>query len=295
VNEPSSTRLGWLALLAGAAGIGLAPIFVRVSEVGPGATAFYRVLLALPFMWWGTWRERQRPAALPPPAGRSDFGLLALAGLLFALDLALWHWSIRLTSVANATLLANTAVIFVTLGAWWWFGERVTGVFFAALVLALAGVALLAGASWELSRRHLAGDVVAVVAAMFYGGYQLCVARLRRRFATAPVLWWSGLTCAPVLLALALAAGEPLWAETARGWLVLAGLALVSQVGGQGLIAYGFRHLRAPLASLTLLFQPVTAAVCAWWLLGEGLSAAQWLGGAVVMLAIALASRARAT
>jgi drug/metabolite transporter (DMT)-like permease len=291
VSGPHSTRLGFLALLAGATGIGFAPIFVRVSEVGPSATAFYRVLLALPLLWCWARLEQRGPDATPPPATRCDFLLLALAGSLFALDLALWHWAIKLTSVANSTLLANTAVLFVTLGAWVFFGERIHGSFLLALALGFVGVALLAGASLQLSTQHLAGDAVAVAAAMFYGGYQLCVARLRRRFSTAPVMLWSGLACAPVLLGVAAASGEQLLAATTRGWLVLASLALVSQVAGQSLIAYGFKHLRAAHASLTLLFQPVTAALFAWWLLGESLRWQQWLGGAVVLAAIALASR----
>jgi drug/metabolite transporter (DMT)-like permease len=294
VNEPHSTRLGFLALLAGATGIGFAPVFVRVSETGPSATAFYRVLLALPLLWCWARLEQRGPAATPPPATRRDFLLLALAGLLFALDLALWHWSIKLTSVANSTLLANTAALFVTLGAWLFFGERAGGRFLVALALAFGGVALLAGASFQLSTQHLAGDAVAVGAAMFYGGYQLCVARLRRRFSTASVMFWSGMACAPVLLAIAAASGEELLAKSARGWLVLLGLALISQVAGQSLIAYGFKHLRASHASLTLLFQPVMAALFAWGLLGESLRWEQWLGGAVVLAGIALASRARA-
>jgi drug/metabolite transporter (DMT)-like permease len=287
-------RLGFLALVAGAAGIATAPIFVRLSEAGPSATAGHRVLLALPFLACWASLERRDPNAPPPPRARRDFLFLALAGLLFALDLALWHWAIKLTSVANSTLLANTAALFVTLGAWLCFGERIHGRFLLALVLAFGGMALLAGASFQFSSRHLLGDALAVGAAMFYGGYQLCVARLRRRFSTAPIMVWSGLACAPVLFALAAASRETLVAETPHGWLVLAGLALISQVAGQSLIAYGFKHLRASFASLTLLFQPVVATGLAWGLFDERLRWQQWLGGAVVLGAIALASRTRA-
>lgn len=52
---------------------------------------------------------------------------LIAAGLFFAGDLAVWHWSIMLTSVTNATLLANWAPIFVTLAVWLLWGERPTG------------------------------------------------------------------------------------------------------------------------------------------------------------------------
>jgi drug/metabolite transporter (DMT)-like permease len=67
---------------------------------------------------------------------------------------------------------------------------------------------------------------------------------------------------------------------------VLVGLALVSQVAGQGLIAWGMAHLPASFSSVSLLLQPVAAAVFAWAILGEAFGALQALGGAVVLAGI---------
>ncbi|MBI3882530.1 MAG: DMT family transporter [Verrucomicrobia bacterium] len=287
----TASRLGFLALLAGATGIALAPIFVRVSETGPVATGFHRVFLALPFLWLWTLAEQRQPAPPPKPSARRDLLLLALAGVLFAADLALWHLSIKLTSVANSTLFANVAPLFVALGARALFGDRIAPVFLVSLALALAGAAMLLGASFQMSPAHLAGDGLAVLAAMFYAGYQLAVSGLRRRFSTAPIMFWSGLACAPAMLLIALLAHEQILAASPRGWFMLGGLALTAQVFGQTLIAYGFKHLPASLASLTLLFQPVMAALFAWLLLGEKIGALQLLGGVVVLSAIALARR----
>ncbi|HEY6169788.1 MAG TPA: DMT family transporter [Verrucomicrobiae bacterium] len=292
MHAPHTPRLGFAALLAGATGIAFAPIFVRVSETGPSATAFYRIAFALPLLWLWMRTERGNEPHLAQPVTRRDFALLALAGLFFAGDLAVWHWSIKLTSVANSTLLANCAPIFVTLGARMLFGERITTQFLLALVLALAGAAVLVGASFQLSARHLAGDALGVATAVFYAAYMLSIKRLRERFSTATIMTWTGLSCAPTLLVVAAVSREQLVATTAHGWILLAGLALISQVGGQTLIAYGFKHLTASLASLSLLFQPVMATLFAWMLLGEPLRPLQFIGGAVVLIAITLASRA---
>src|SRR5262245_14598683 len=101
--------LALLSLFAGAACIGTSALFVKVSEAGPVSTAFWRVFVALPFLWvWAWWASR---SAQVPDTG--SLGLLFAAGFFFAGDLAVWHWSIVLTSVANATLLANVAPIFV--------------------------------------------------------------------------------------------------------------------------------------------------------------------------------------
>ena len=71
----------------------------------------------------------------------------------------------------------------------------------------------------------------------------------------------------------------------------LAGLALIPHIAGQSLIAYGFAHLPAAFSSVSLLLQPVLAAIYAWALLGETVGPAQMLGGLVVLAGIYLAMR----
>jgi drug/metabolite transporter (DMT)-like permease len=136
-----------VALLAGAVFIALSPLFVRLAldaGVGPTAAAFWRVALALPVLWmvYGlNLYGLKRGPRLHRYSGK--WALLIAAGLAFAGDLAFWHKSIQLTSVANATLLANLASIFVTLAAWLFLRQRPSALFVAGLGAALAGVALL--------------------------------------------------------------------------------------------------------------------------------------------------------
>ncbi|MHC5209406.1 MAG: DMT family transporter [Planctomycetota bacterium] len=285
------------ALLLGAAGIAFAPIFVRLSETGPMATGFWRMALSVPVLAAIAGWQRARDARETNPtrgehmAQRAGPTLLA-AGLFFAGDLALWHLSIGFTSVANATLLPNLAPVFVTLGGWWFLRQRVTWRFGVALAVALAGVWTLVGASADQGGSRVEGDLLGVGTAVFYAGYILCVARLRGRRGAASILWATGATACLPLLGLALLADEVLLPATPRGWLVLVGLALVSQVAGQGLIAYALAHLPAAFSSLTLLIQPVCAALLAWWLLSETLGPRQALGGVVVLAGVVLARRA---
>ena len=277
------------ALLAGAAAIGASALFVKVSEAGPVATAFWRVALALPFLWaWAAWETRGKLAA----SFAADRGTLIAAGLLFAGDLAVWHWSIVLTSVANATLLANLAPIFVALAAWLLFHRRPTGRFAAGLLTALAGTAALIGGDFHLGGKELAGDGLGVVTAMFYAAYQLAVTRLRAAASTATVMAWSGLVTAAVLLPLALVSGEQILPHTAAGWAKLVGLAVISQVAGQSLIAYAMAHLPATFSSTGLLLQPVVAALLAWVLLGEVLGLTEIAGAVVVLAGIRLVHQA---
>lgn len=285
----SGRGLAVAALLAGAVAIAVSPLFVKVSEAGPVATGFWRVALALPFLWaWSMIGQPERHAA----NFAADRRLMIAAGLFFAGDLAVWHWSIVLTSVANATLLANLAPIFVAFAIWMLYGKRPTPLFLAGLAAALAGVALLLGGDFRLGAKAMLGDLLGVVTAMFYAAYQLAVTRLRSRAATASIMAWTGLVTACALLPVALASGEQILPATGMGWLKLVGLALISQVAGQSLIAYAMAHLPATFSSVGLLLQPVMAAVFAWLLLGEALGGIAIAGGIVVLIGICIVHRA---
>jgi len=271
----------------GATLIGFAAICVRLADVGPTAAGFWRLALAVPVL--GALR-RLVPGASSPVPRHPDArtSLLWLAGLSFAIDLALWHRSIHLTSVANATLLSNLSPVFVALTLHFGFGERHAPRFWLGLVLALCGAAWLVADSLKISAGSAWGDVFAAATAVFYAGYQLIVSRQRRYFSAVDVMYRTSLAGAGVLLVLSLASGEVLWPQSSRGWAVLATLALVVHVGGQGLIAWAQAHLPASFSSVTLLVQPVAASVYAWWLFGEGFGVHQAVGGLIVLSGILL-------
>ena len=283
------------ALLAGATFIALSPIFVRealAAGVGPTAAAFWRVALAVPILWIVYGLNSWRRAHLYP--GKSF--LLLAAALAFAGDLAFWHKSVQLTSVANATLLANLASIFVTLAAWIFLRQRPTLTFLAGLGAALVGVALLVHTSLAFSSTGLVGDAAGVVTAMFYAGYLLAVKGLRDRGEnTLHLMAVTTTITAILLLPAALGTGEPMIPRSAGGWWILIGLALISHAAGQGLIAYALAHLPAAFSSVSLLFQPVMAAIFAWILLAEPLVPLQIAGGVIVLVAIYLARRGSST
>ena len=96
--EISKDRIALLALFGGATAIGFAPIFVRLSQIGPSATAFWRLTLALPALWLWAMLEKRSGGTCCSFAS-ADYRRLLGAGLFFAGNLAVWHWSI----VANAT------------------------------------------------------------------------------------------------------------------------------------------------------------------------------------------------
>ena len=286
---PQSTAAAVTALVFGAIAIGFAPVLVRLSSAGPVATAFWRITIALAVLAPVCVLRRSSP----PVAGRARgvASTLALAGVFFAADLSLWHWALLRTSVANATFLSNLAPVFVACAGWLLFRGRVGGALLLGLAVAMPGAMMLVRGNAVLSATSIAGDGLAMLSALSYAGYLLTVKRGRRHVSALELLVGSGVVTAPLLLALALAAGERVLPHDARGWLVVVALGLVCQVAGQGLIAHGMDRLSAAFSSLVLLVQPLCAALLGWVVLGEPLTALQALGGALVVLGVSLARR----
>jgi drug/metabolite transporter (DMT)-like permease len=304
-RERDHTEFGALiALFAGALSTGGAGILVRLSETGPTATAFWRGCIALPLL--AVWALLERPAqrdgdGKPEQGPRSgnvarlfssfrDPGFL-LAGALFAGDLALWHWSLVLTSIAASTLEASLAPIVVAFIAWLRWRERPSAGFVGATVLALIGMVLIVSPKFGQGGSAFLGDAFGLGTACFFAAYILAVARLRARYGTGIVMFNSTVVFTVLLLPLALT--QKFLPDTLWGWATLAGCALAAQVLGQGLIAYALAHLRPTFSSLGLLIQTLGAATSAWLVLGERFSAIQMVGGVVIVGAIALARSAR--
>ena len=282
------TRVAFLCLLAGGCAIAFAPIFVRLADTGPVASAFWRCALAVPVLW--VWVFSKNGVRFTFPRGKANltpFLPLFLAGIFFAGDLGVWHFSILYTSVANATVLANLAPIFVTLAGWLFWRRKVTRTFLIGMSVAIAGMFVLVGPNFAAGGRPLVGDALGALTAVFYAGYFLAIKTARdARASTARLMAWSTTITAIVLLPIALLMPQPFLPASAAGWWVLAGLALISQVLGQGLIAYAFAHLPASLSSVSLLIQPVMAALFAWALFGEAIGLAQFAGAVIVLAGI---------
>ncbi len=290
-RPPAAEVPALAALFTGALAIGSSGIFVRLSETGPTATAFWRGAIALPFLLvWVLLERRHRAAAGQTTASWRD-PLFLWAGVFFTGDLALWHWSLLLTSIAASTLEANCAPLLVTLFAWMLWGERPRLGFVLSLVLAFTGMMLMLAPKLGGGGHGMLGDALGLGTACFYAAYIMVVARLRQRHDTGIVMFASTLVFTVLLLPIALT--QKFLPDTTHGWWLLIGCALSAQVVGQSLIAYALAHLPATFSAVGLYAQVIAAAGYAWVLLGERLSPIQLLGGATVMLAIAFARNAR--
>jgi drug/metabolite transporter (DMT)-like permease len=274
------------ALCLGAVAMGISPIFVRfaAADVGPFASAFWRVALSLPVLY--AWM-RVEAARAPTGPGRTSFGRASvLAGLAFAGDLFFWHLSILGTTVANATFLATTAPLFVVLIVWLVLKQRVSRGTVLGLMLCLLGGAALVGQSLQADPARLRGDLYGIATAFFFGLYFLAVDRARETAGAAQVTFESGVVTSAVLLVVALLLDTRILPQTWEGTTALAAMAFISHAGGQGLLVIALGRLPPVFSSLVIYLEALAAALFGWLILNEALTPVQSLGGALILVGI---------
>ncbi len=288
ISKAAAPRGGVLApiaaLVAGAFAMGASPIFVRLADVGPFTSAFWRVALALPLLYAWT-----RAADGPAPAAKRFAKPAILSGLAFAGDLFFWHLAIVHTSVANATFFATCAPIWVVLFGWLLFREKVEASVLVGLGLCLAGGAALLAQSFQLKPAGALGDLFGVATGVFFGLYFLAVKAARQTTSAARLTLEATVVTAAILFVVALVAERSMLPHTLRGLAALLAVAWISHVGGQGLLSIALGRLPAAFSSLVIFLEAIAAAGFAWLILGEPVSAVQALGGLAILAGIYVA------
>ncbi len=272
----------------GAIAMGVSPVFVRIAEIGPFASAFWRVFLALPvLLLWAVWEARR--AGLPLSALWSFDRSIVLCGIFFAGDLFFWHLAILQTTIANATLLSCLAPVWVALLSGAFIGEKVGPNVFLGLGLCLLGAALLIGSSFQVDPNRLIGDIYGMCTSVFFGLYFLAVRVARRKHGAAATTLMGATITAPILLFAAVVAGQGLIPQTMTGVLALLALGVVSHSGGQGLLAVALGSLSAAFSSLVIFIEALAAAFFGWLIFSEALTLLQSAGGALILAGIWIA------
>lgn len=281
MTQPKSHSLAFIALLIGNLALAGGPFLVRQSGVGPVAAGFWRLALALPFLWAIAWLFKQ-PVHFPR---RKLTIAVAIAAFFFAADLASWHAGILLTKLGNATLFGNISSFFFAAWGLWLARRLPSPVQAMALGLAAAGCGLLMWGSAELSAANLRGDLLAMLAGLLYTGYLIIVERTRGQLQPLPLLFLASLFGALFLLPAALAADERIFPTD---WTGLFALALCSQVIGQGLLVYALGHLPPLVVGVAMLTQPALSSLLGWIYYGEAFTPRDWIGAAMIVIALVL-------
>ncbi len=297
--ENKATFWAIVSLSAALLAVSLAAIFIRLSEreIGPNATVFNRLWIATVVfaVWNGAGEVRRRMSAdnVEDVEGRStytirDLMLLTAVGIVSSASLGFWAWSLTQTNVANSTVLRNLTPLFTTLGGWLLLGRRFDNRFLLGLAVAVLGAIAIGIDDLQTAGDNLAGDITALLSAMFYAANLLIAEHLRTKFPATTILMWRCFIGSVLILPLVLLAGDRVFPYSWQGWLSVIALAVICQAFGQGLLIHSLGRLSSGFVALFLLLEPVITAILAWILFSEKLSLFNWLAFSIVLVGIYL-------
>ena len=276
----------FLILAFGAVLIGFAPIFVKLSELSSSAITFYRMLLAIPFLFLLNLKLNRTFKF--KVNNKKTFLFTALASLAFTTDLTLWHYSMNITSVSNATIIVNSSPVFVAILAYIFFKEKLSKSFITSFSITYAGILGLIYFSNNYASGGIIGDIFCLIAAFFYGIYLLIIAKLGKEN-SLNIIFYTTLFCCLFSIVPMLIQGGKLIPSDSFEWINLVLLAVLCQFGGQYLITHGIGKISASEGSVGLLMQPITATILAAFLFGEILNITQIIFVLVALFGIYLA------
>lgn len=277
-----------LILFLGVLGASFSSIFVRWSAAPSLVTATGRlgwtVLLLLPSVLRSHWTELRS-------ATRRDLLMCALSGACLALHFSTWFESLKWTSIASSTVLVSTEVIFSALGFALFLHGRIPRLGAVAIAVAFAGSVVLA-LSDAGGSGALAGDLLAVLAAVAVAAYTLIGQVQRARQSTTVYTFLTYLSCLLVLLALDAATGTPVlgWGFREVGVGLL--LAVFCTLLGHSLFSWSLKWLSPAYVSAAKLCEPVFASILGLLLFGEGIGPFQGIGAIAVLAGVLLYTKA---
>ena len=276
-----------LHLLIGAVMISFSGVWVKISQVPPTVSAFYRVffggliLLAVGVL--------KREAFWQ---GKSFLGWGLLCGFFFALDLALYHYAVHYVGPGLGTILPNFQVFILAAIGVAFLGERLRLTYVVSVPLALLGLFLVVGVDWpSLGADDRLGILCGLGAAVCYAGFLLSIRKLQGD--QQGITFFSVLTMVSLMTAVYLALeitriDASFAIPNLRSLISLMALGFFRQFAGWVLITNALPHIRASLSGLILLLQPALAFVWDVLFFARPTSLLNWTGVAVALVAIYL-------
>jgi len=277
-----------LALFVAVLAISWAGPLVRFTDAPPLAIAAWRLIISVVFIFVVLLVRRERP----PTLARRDWAFAGAAGFFLALHFWSWITSLGMTTIASSVVLVSVQPVFVGILSGVMLGEVATRRQWLGIAVAVAGAAVIAWGDIDLGRDAIIGDLLALGGALFGAIYYVIGRRLRQ----SVDLWWYigivyGAAAAVLLLLVSVSSDVSLAGYERSDWLVFFALAAGPMMLGHTGVNYALRYVRAHVANLALLGEPIGATLIAWLLpqIHEVPGVQTLIGGVAILAGIAIA------
>ena len=281
-----------IVLVAALIAVAHAAIFVRMADADPLVTAAYRMLIAsavlLPLAAVTARQEIKR-------LNRREWQLIGGAAIFLALHFATWIASLDFTSIANSVVLVTLTPVWLAVWAVVALRQPPGRRTWLAVGLALAGSLVMGSGSARVGLETLFGDGLALAGGILFVGFLLLAEAARRTIGIVAfvTLVYSG--AAILLWAAVFALGLPVVGLSLETYLAFIGLGLVSQIIGHTGFNWAVRAISPMVLALLFLMEPLLSTALGWFYFGEGFARETAIGGVLILMAIYLGVRARAT
>ncbi|WP_271853962.1 DMT family transporter [Planococcus maritimus] len=270
----------YIPILIGVISVAMSAIFVKMTNADAGVTAFYRMLFSIllmsPVFLYSYLPEIKK-------LSKRDWAFSAVAGIFLAFHFILWFESLNFTSVASSTVLVTLQPLFAFAGTYFFFKERLSTKTLISGMVAITGSIVIAYGDFQVSGSALFGDVLALIACALITAYLLFGQDVRKRLSlvtyTFIVYGFSTIT----LFFYIIVKGESFGPYPKEEWMWFLLLALIPNLLGHTLFNWAVKWVSTNVISIAILFEPVGAAVLAYFILGELVSASQIIGGSIVI------------
>ncbi|MBW3564962.1 MAG: DMT family transporter [Acidobacteria bacterium] len=277
--KPRSLDAGLLAIALLA--VSFSAIFIRLCESSPGKIAWYRLLGAgFVFLLWEILTRKRLQICL------YDLRIALLAGLFLALHFYLWISSLFLTTIHSSVVLLATQPLFALLIQLALGTAAVSGRNVVSLGGGLFGAFILARGDFLAAGSAGVGDLYAIASAAMAAAYLVTgSSRTGRLIPYLTVVYLSG---GSLLLVTTLIGGAGFLPATSSDFLWFALLIAIPTLIGHTLLNRSTRVFPAYFVNLSILSEPVLTGLWAWLVFAEPLSAHTLLGGAVIIVSVAV-------
>jgi drug/metabolite transporter (DMT)-like permease len=264
-------------------------VLVRWADAPAIALAFWRTLGGAVLLGPAARRSRRmRAPQLDGERPPSTAAAIVVAGLALAVHFSTWLASLEMTSVAASVTIVSSAPIFVALIGTAAGTLRLRPKNWAIIGVALGGVAIITGGDLGSGGDHLRGDLLALIGAIAMAVYLVFGDRARATLDTSTYAARAYGVAAIGLVPAAVVTETPLWGFDRRTWLVIGAMVLGPQLCGHTVLNLLLRRLGSLTVALALLAEPFGASVLTWLIFAEVPPAGAWIGGPIVVAALAL-------
>lgn len=274
-----------IPIAVGVLAVALSAIFVKLANADAGVIAFYRmlfsVLIMAPIFFWKYTSEIKQLT-------KRDWTFSLVAGIFLAFHFILWFESLNYTSVASSTVLVTLQPIFAFAGTYFFFKERLSLKTIVSGAIALGGSILISWGDFRISGSALYGDVLALIACALVTAYLLFGQDVRQRLSLVTYTFVVYGISTITLFFYVLIKGESFGPYPADDWLWFILLAIVPNLLGHTLFNWSIKYVSTNVISIAILFEPVGAAILAFYIFDEYLITTQIIGGIIVIAGIVL-------